>query len=330
MNAKPLVSVLVITYNQKDYIAKTLDCLLMQVCPFDYEILVGEDCSTDGTRAICEDYARRYPDKIRLFLNASNKGLVNNYFDLLDEATGYYLADCGGDDYWLTTDKLAKQVALMKLYPTLSMVAGNWQKYDQKTGNLETNLSDSVADWYQPGYMGVEAVKDYLNKRNFPRIVLGTSVFRADWMKEQIQRFPELFRGDLVVCEDLPMILCLLLKGPIYLMKEELMTYRVLEKSTSHSDSLKDFSYPVFIETLDLIQKLGLPLTDVEPYLKKELPNLVFSAFLTNDQSWMREIAQDLKKYGVKWGFKQKIQYSCTINQCAHAIVYTLYRALKK
>ncbi|MDD2612459.1 MAG: glycosyltransferase, partial [Bacteroidales bacterium] len=74
MNTIPTVSILVITYNQEAYIGKALDSLLMQECPFDYEILVGEDCSTDGTRNICLEYAKNNPDKIRLFLNEKNKG----------------------------------------------------------------------------------------------------------------------------------------------------------------------------------------------------------------------------------------------------------------
>ena len=71
----PLVSILVAAYNQEAYIARTLDSLLGQDCPFDYEILVGEDCSTDATRDICREYANQHPGKIRLFLNADNKVL---------------------------------------------------------------------------------------------------------------------------------------------------------------------------------------------------------------------------------------------------------------
>jgi len=330
MNKSPLVSILVTTFNQEAYIGKTLDSLLMQDCPFDYEVLIGEDCSTDQTRKICQEYAQNHPHKIRLFLNEQNKGLIKNYFDLLGQANGFYLADCGGDDCWLKKDKLSLQVDLMEKYPELSMVYGNWQKYDQNSMKLETNMSGISEDWFKPGYSGIQAVKDYLNEQDFPRLVLGTSLFRTDWMKEQIKLHHELFLGEQVVCEDLPMTLSMLFKGPVYLMKEELMVYRVLEKSSSHSDNLKDFSYPVFLQTMELAFGLGLSAKDIGPYTKKTLPNLVFSAFETNDKQWMLQIGKDLKRYGVKCSFKQKIQYTCTLNQWIYGLTFLAYKTLKK
>jgi len=330
MNKSPLVSILVTTYNQEAYIGKTLDSLLMQECPFAFEILVGEDCSTDQTRSICQEYAQNYPDIIRLFLNEHNKGLIRNYFDLLGQATGRYMADCGGDDCWLTKDKLSRQVDLMEKQPDLSMVYGNWQKYYQNNGTLETNMSNISQDWFKSGYFGIQAVKDYLNQQDFPRLVLGTSLFRTDWMKEQIEKYPELFQGEQVVCEDLPMTLSMLLKGPVYLMKDELMVYRVLEKSSSHSDSLKDFSYPVFLQTMELAFGLGLKVKDLEAYTQNALPNLIFSAFETDDKEWMQQIGKDLMRFGVHTSLKQKIQYTCTIKSWLHALVFGAYKTFKK
>ena len=97
---QPLVSVLVATYNQEKYIAQTLDCILMQQCSFEFEIIIGEDCSTDKTREICLEYQAKYPDQIVLCLNEYNKGLLDNYFDIFLKTKGKYIADCGGDDYW--------------------------------------------------------------------------------------------------------------------------------------------------------------------------------------------------------------------------------------
>ena len=57
-----LISVVVCTYNQEDTIARTLDSILMQQCHVPYEIIIGEDCSTDQTRSVCETYANKYPD----------------------------------------------------------------------------------------------------------------------------------------------------------------------------------------------------------------------------------------------------------------------------
>jgi len=332
-NVKPLVSVLIAAYNQEDYIAQTLDSVLMQECPFDYEILIGEDCSDDRTRDICLEYARNHPDKIRLILNKQNKGLINNYFDILEQARGEYLADCGGDDYWLTTDKLNRQVALLMQHPEVSLVYGNWQMLHQKSGLLETNRIERSEDWFDPECFGSEAVKDYLNKQKVPMVVLSTACFRADWLNEAIQSKRNLFRSGNVVCEDLPITLCLLLKGPFYLMKEELMIYRVLEKSVSHSetidDNLKGFSFKVFMQTLELTLGLGLSLNKIKPYVHSALPNFIFFAFITNDKEWMNLVVRTVKGYGIKLNLKQLIMYICTQNKVTSWLVLHIYRLIK-
>src|SRR5438132_13063739 len=77
------VSVLMITYNHERFIAQALDSILMQQVDFEYEIVVGEDCSNDTTRTILQDYAQRYPDRFRLLLPATNLGMHKNFFQTL-------------------------------------------------------------------------------------------------------------------------------------------------------------------------------------------------------------------------------------------------------
>ncbi len=118
----PLVSVCVQTYQHVNYIKQCLDGILMQETDFDFEILLGEDESTDGTREICIDYAKKYPDKIRLFLhNRENvihidgnpTGRFNMLYNL-DKANGKYIAFCEGDDYWINKEKLQIQVDFLE------------------------------------------------------------------------------------------------------------------------------------------------------------------------------------------------------------------------
>ena len=68
----PLVSIAVITYNQQESLPKTLDSLLAQKVDFPYEIVVGEDCSTDNTREVLKGYVERYPDIIKPIYNETN------------------------------------------------------------------------------------------------------------------------------------------------------------------------------------------------------------------------------------------------------------------
>lgn len=118
---KPKVSVCVITYNHAAYIAECLQSLVDQKASFDFEIIVGEDCSTDETRAIVEAYARKYPDRIRPILHERNVGIVENYFRVHEEAAGDYVAHLDGDDYALP-GKLQAQADFLDANPDCQIV----------------------------------------------------------------------------------------------------------------------------------------------------------------------------------------------------------------
>lgn len=103
------VSVLIITYNHEKFIAQALDSALMQKTSFDYEIVIGEDCSSDQTRKIVRQYHQKYPDKIRVLLPAQNLGMLKNFVNTFRACKGQYIALLEGDDYWTAPDKLQKQ-----------------------------------------------------------------------------------------------------------------------------------------------------------------------------------------------------------------------------
>ncbi|MCA9025726.1 MAG: glycosyltransferase [Planctomycetaceae bacterium] len=115
------VSVCIQTYNHEPFIAQALDSVLMQETDFDYEILLGEDDSSDGTREICREYARKHPERIRLFLNSrENVIYINgrptgrwNFCNNVKNARGQYLALLDGDDFWVDPKKIQKQVSLL-------------------------------------------------------------------------------------------------------------------------------------------------------------------------------------------------------------------------
>ncbi|RQO57134.1 glycosyl transferase [Paucibacter sp. KBW04] len=98
---KPKVSVCVVTYNQQDYIRQCLQSIVSQVTNFDIEVIVGDDCSTDGTRAIINEMAAAHPGMIRPLFQEKNIGAVANYFATHDCAEGEYIAHMDGDDLML-------------------------------------------------------------------------------------------------------------------------------------------------------------------------------------------------------------------------------------
>lgn len=107
------VSVCVVTYNQENYIAECLESLVNQVTNFRYEIIVGEDCSTDGTRSIVQRYVEKYPDLIVPLFYKENLGPVENIKQVYKKAKGKYIAHMDGDDIALP-GKLQKQFEVLE------------------------------------------------------------------------------------------------------------------------------------------------------------------------------------------------------------------------
>ncbi len=116
-----MVSICCITYNQEKYIAEALEGFLMQKTDFNYEIIIGDDCSTDGTRNIIEDYCERFPGKIQLLIKEANGGAVKNILRTLIKGNGKYIAMCDGDYYWTDSRKLQMQVDFMENHPDSSI-----------------------------------------------------------------------------------------------------------------------------------------------------------------------------------------------------------------
>lgn len=149
VGGNPLVSVMVQTYNHENYIEVCLNSILAQETNFEFEILLGEDFSTDATREICIRYAKRYPKKIRLFLHepvnkisvlnilTGNFNALYNYYS----AKGKYIAFCEGDDFWNDSLKLQKQVDDLDRNEKASLVYHSYCEIDFLGKPIEERLT---------------------------------------------------------------------------------------------------------------------------------------------------------------------------------------------
>ena len=163
----PKVSVCVPTFNHQAYIAQMLDGALAQQTDFEFEIVVGDDASTDQTPAIVGQYAARFPGKIRAFLHPTNQGPPqpkefagrNNVLQLLKACAGQYVALCEGDDYWTDPLKLQKQADFMDKNPTCAICHHNLRvmyedgsaahDFNQSDQKIDSTLADVLADrWF--------------------------------------------------------------------------------------------------------------------------------------------------------------------------------------
>ncbi len=130
----PLVSVCMTTYNQAPYLAQAIEGVLAQRTSFDVELVLSDDCSTDGTAELCAAYAAQYPTVIRLVTGPVNVGWRANYRRTFEACRGTYVAYCDGDDYWSDPFKLQKQVDLLETDAACGMCYTRSERVVEATG----------------------------------------------------------------------------------------------------------------------------------------------------------------------------------------------------
>lgn len=146
---KPLVSACVITYNQALFLKQCLDGVVTQNLDIDYEIIIGDDASTDDTQKICEDFQSRFPNKVKYFRRDKNLGVIGNWLETIFDCKGKYIAICEGDDYWTDPFKLQKQVDLFRKYDNIALCFHDASiLYD---GFSATFAEDNVSSTYYSG-----------------------------------------------------------------------------------------------------------------------------------------------------------------------------------
>src|SRR5690554_1321481 len=149
MSSDIKVSVCVVTYNQEKYIAECLQSLVDQETDFPFEIIVGEDCSTDRTRDIVEEFALKYPDLIVRNYQDKNVGPTKNVFSTYALARGKYIAHMDGDDYALP-NKLKRQVELLEANPRCFISSHAVMKVDSNskaTGHFSGDKIKGIKDF---------------------------------------------------------------------------------------------------------------------------------------------------------------------------------------
>ncbi|MBQ6133870.1 MAG: glycosyltransferase [Lachnospiraceae bacterium] len=126
MNESTTISVICITFDQKQYIEKSIESIFGQKADLSIEIIIHDDVSVDGTAEILIDYEKRYPDRIKLILETKNQHSQNiDFFSKIvrNHAKGKYIAICEGDDYWTDVNKLQVQFEALEAHPECDMCA---------------------------------------------------------------------------------------------------------------------------------------------------------------------------------------------------------------
>ena len=249
MNNIPLLSVCIITYNHGDYIEQAIEGALMQKTNFSYEIIIADDCSTDGTKEIAISYKEKYPDLITLILQEENIGAAKNWMQLINKPSSKYIAYCEGDDYWTDPNKLQMQVDFLE--NNLEYVATSHAQNVIREGS-KINLTPGQAIKYK-GDKDSFTIDDIINGNNPGQA--STFVFRNAYKHNFPQWVVNCPLGDWAIQ------VCL---GPIGYFKYfniEMGCYRVHAGGSYHNISALDWYKKVSIPTLKVFEEnITLPL----------------------------------------------------------------------
>lgn len=290
MNYLDLISVIVCTYNQQDTIGRTLDSILAQKCHLPFEIIIGEDCSTDRTLAVCRQYEQKYPDKIRILANKPNKGFVRNYFDCLSTCRGKYIADCAGDDFWTDDNKLEQSSLILDKEANIGIVHTNWLRYNEKTRQMSSPGRPLNA--YLPIVNGKDILADILMPRQRPAIHLCTSLYRNDWIRKAMQEYPQYFDPETYQCEDVQIAFFLARMGNVAYIDKPTLAYSCGGTTISNPNSEeKQFHFWANTTRLsfDLANFFNIKTPQLDDFFQARIHKLLMHAFRSGNSSLRKE-----------------------------------------
>lgn len=205
------VSVICVTYNHEKYIREALDSILMQETDFAFEVLIGEDCSTDGTRDILKEYEKKYPERFRMYYRKQNLGATKNEYELFMAAKGKYIAALELDDIWTDPLKLQKQYDFLESHEEYIGVAHDFDIIDKTGLVIENSDNHKIKEYFNQKFTLNDFLEDgfiFQTGTHFYRNIFGDGsdysiIYTADRLiRDKTILSLLLFRGDFYILPD--------------------------------------------------------------------------------------------------------------------------------
>lgn len=311
----PMVSVVIVTYNQEQWIKQTIESILSQNTCFSYEIIIGEDFGSDNTRRICQFYADKF-NNVTLLSQDRNLGLVGNFVRCVKACSGRYIMCCAGDDYWHNHKKIQLQVDFMEHHPECVLCHTDIDLLNVKSGRLLKNYKKSRNIVPPEGMIQ----KQILAGKEMISAV--TMCVRHDIIKKYVplDKFIELNFPR----EDWPMLIILSAYGVIRYIPESTATYRTGQVSVTNmidydkiikrwqdDKRMTEFLYSIF-------PNFG-PFTDGQYFDNFVYHSLLMAAYENNDYTSAHKYAGKDPRKG--WASKMA-------SNRVTFIIYRIYRNL--
>lgn len=215
----PKVSVCTICYKQEAYVGLTIRQIVEQQFDQPFELIIGEDSSPDKTREVCQAWAENHPEVIRLLPEAPNMGMMRNFFRVMNEAQGEYIALCEGDDYWTDPKKLQQQSDYLDAHPECGMVYSPVLHYRERRAKFGPIWGGAPATTFEELLKG--------NCISTPTVLFRRKLWEEYLAEVEPQKRP--WRMG-----DYPLWLYIAAKSRIDCLEKPMAVYRILEESASH------------------------------------------------------------------------------------------------
>lgn len=286
------LSVHLITYNNEDHIEDTLQSILKQKVSFDYEIVVGDDCSTDNTLQIINTYASKYPNRFNVLKNDSQLGILKNFKATLDRCKGKYIYDISGDDQLNTELSLQKMIDKLNANSNLGFIDSGYDRLDDKTGNVNKFINSFLINSSKNTYK--EAIL-------LGKVAPIGHCFNRELLYKHVD-FDTYLKMDMSF-EDYPILVDLVMQTDFERINESLHTYRVHDNSHSHRKNLKHL-----LSQRDEMKKLfdyfskKYSFSDIlkAQYYKDHYKHILFLAGYFEDKFLGKDTFKKVKQKGLK------------------------------
>lgn len=300
-----MVSVIMLAYNHEKYIAQAIESVVNQQTNFPFELIIGEDCSTDKTADIISDYAKKFPNIITVLSSESNVGITANETRCLEHALGKYICYCEADDFWCKDSKLQMQVDFLEKNPDFGLVHGDVNHYFESTNTTEKDVNKSQnstipsGDIYEFLMLPSHSIKTMT-------VCYRRSVFDNYYFQNQEIRAKKWFLVDISIW------LMIAMHSKIHYLDETLATYRLLNESMSRSKN--PHKIYEFHQMISEIRHYFLAKKSVSNETKKQIEqesakSLFYDSYNLKNKKLIRDANLQLMKSDYSLSFKEKFMY---------------------
>lgn len=310
-STKPLVSIVCITYNHEAFIRDALDGFLMQQTNFKFEIVIGEDCSIDSTKIICEEYAAKY-SSINLLPSIKNLGMNPNTIRTYTACKGKYIAICEGDDYWTDPYKLQKQVDFLDTHSDYGLVHSDFDKLYEKSGRIIRNFKkkNKIYKSYDTNIFNGLLTNQYI-------ITTNTVMVKRKLLLKALNDLD--LSGYLMT--DLPTWLAMTQLTKFHYFNESMGVYRKIKGSVSTDISTQNsFILSGLRIRLDFAERYSAPNKIKKKLQKDYLWNILLKAFYSKDLQLRVQYFNNMKSNNFKMNLYEYFVYFSIDNTILRAV----------